>query len=199
MQNRLFKSLLILSVLALYSCADNNVDLAEANFYTQGDHNRVAAEWEPAVGIMITWPLCIPYKLFIELARDNHLYTLVANETSKKEALEWYTKWGIDTTRNTFVYAPQGIDAWWVRDWGPRFCWQLMDPLWNPLNSVCDKTEAEMQASYLNPCTYSKIGDNYCWYIDNSIFIKDRPQDFIDHYQRCFGFTSAVNVACDYC
>jgi len=80
-----------------------------------------------------------------------------------------------------------------------RFCWQLMDPLWNPLNSVCDKTEAEMQASYLNPCTYSKIGDNYCWYIDNSIFIKDRPQDFIDHYQRCFGFTSAVNVACDYC
>jgi len=74
-----------------------------------------------------------------------------------------------------------------------------MDPLWNPLNSVCDKTEAEMQASYPNPCTYYKIGDNYCWYIDNSIFIKDRPQDFIDHYQRCFGFTSAVNVACDYC
>jgi agmatine/peptidylarginine deiminase len=68
---------------------------------------------------MITWPLCIPHKLVIELAKDNHLYTLVANETSKKEALAWYVKWGIDSTRNTFVYAPQGIDAWWVRDWGP--------------------------------------------------------------------------------
>lgn len=119
MKNRLFNSLIVLSAVALFSCSSNNIDLSETNFYTQGDHNRVAAEWEPALGTMITWPLCLPHKLVIELANDNHLYTLVGNEASKKEALEWYTKWGIDSAKNTFVYAPQGIDAWWVRDWGP--------------------------------------------------------------------------------
>ena len=96
--------------------ADESID---SNFYTQANANRVAAEWEPAIGTMIVWPLCIPHKLVIELAKDNHLYTLVKNEDSKNEALKWYTKWGIDSAMNTFIYLPQGIDAWWVRDWGP--------------------------------------------------------------------------------
>ena len=61
----------------------------------------------------------IPHKLVIELAKDNHLYTLVENENSKREALKWYTEWGIEPTKNIFVYAPQGVDSWWVRDWGP--------------------------------------------------------------------------------
>lgn len=122
MQRFFFRSLIILSVVTSCSCSDkskNNETPSRSNFYTQGDHNRVAAEWEPALGTMITWPLCIPHKLVIELAKDNHLYTLVANEASKKQALEWYTRWGIDSNKNTFVYTPQGIDSWWVRDWGP--------------------------------------------------------------------------------
>lgn len=112
----------MLSVIAICSCSDHVKspgNPSDSNFYTQGDHNRVAAEWEPALGTMITWPLCIPHKLVIELAKDNHLYTLVENETSKEEALKWYTQWGIDSNNNTFIYTPQGIDSWWVRDWGP--------------------------------------------------------------------------------
>lgn len=91
----------------------------ENNFYVQGNYNRTAAEWEPALGTMIVWPLCIPYKLVIELAKDNHLFTIVDNEAAKKDALEWFTKWGIDEAKTTFIFAPQGVDAWWVRDWGP--------------------------------------------------------------------------------
>jgi agmatine deiminase len=90
-----------------------------SNYYTQGQSNRTAAEWEPAIGTMLTWPLCVPYKLAVELAKDNHLFTLVANDSSKMEAVKWYTKWGITDKQNTFVMAPQGIDAWWTRDWGP--------------------------------------------------------------------------------
>jgi len=122
MQSHLLKSLALLFLIAAYSCSDNsknNDHPPDSNFYTQGDHNRVAAEWEPASGTMITWPLCIPHKLVIEFAKDNHLYTLVENESSKKEALNWYSKWGIDSSKNTFVYVPHGVDAWWVRDWGP--------------------------------------------------------------------------------
>jgi agmatine deiminase len=88
-------------------------------YYTQGKSNRTVAEWEPAIGTMITWPLCVPYKLAIELAKDNHLYTLIDNDTAREEAIKWYTEWGMDLDRVSFVVAPQGIDAWWTRDWGP--------------------------------------------------------------------------------
>ncbi len=91
----------------------------ENKYYTQGKSNRTVAEWEPALGTMITWPLCVPYKLAIELAKDNHLYTLIDNDSVKEEAIKWYTEWGIDLNRVSFVVAPQGIDAWWTRDWGP--------------------------------------------------------------------------------
>ena len=89
------------------------------NYYTQGNTNRTAAEWEPAKGTMITWPLCVPYKLAVELANDNHLYTLIDNEGIKEEATKWYTEWGIDLANVSFIVAQQGIDAWWTRDWGP--------------------------------------------------------------------------------
>ena len=122
MTKLLFRVLILLLALTDISCSNkskNNRNPAEINFYTQGNHNRVAAEWEPALGTMITWPLCLPHKLVIELAKDNHLYTLVEDEHAKKEALEWYAKWKIDSSKITFIYGRQGEDAWWVRDWGP--------------------------------------------------------------------------------
>ena len=35
---------------------------------------RVVAEWEPAIGTMIRWPLGIPSDLVVELASDDILY-----------------------------------------------------------------------------------------------------------------------------
>jgi agmatine deiminase len=112
---------LLLSLLTGCSKPSIAQTTAEAtHFYTQGNSNRTAAEWEPAKGTMIVWPLCVPYKLVVELAKDNHLYTLVENDSTKQEAMQWYSKWGIDPANTTFIFAPQGIDAWWTRDWGPH-------------------------------------------------------------------------------
>ena len=122
MSSRFLNFLRIALLSFTISCLHNpnsNKDASEPNFYTQSNTYRVAAEWEPAAGTMIVWPLCIPYKLVVELAKDNHLFTLVENEDSKKEALKWYSKWEIDSNNNTFIYVRQGVDAWWVRDWGP--------------------------------------------------------------------------------
>lgn len=94
-------------------------EIAEPNYYTPADYH-LAAEWEPAKGVMVTWPLGIPYKLAVELAKDNHLYTLVTDDKAKAEAQKWYGKWGINEQNNTFIIAPQGTDAKWVRDWGPN-------------------------------------------------------------------------------
>jgi agmatine deiminase len=114
--------ILLLLILTAAACT-NKLQVKESeqgnNYYTQGNTNRTAAEWEPAKGTMITWPLCVPYRLAVELAKDNHLFTLVADDAAKQEAMKWYSKWGIDATNTTFVIAPQGIDAWWTRDWGP--------------------------------------------------------------------------------
>jgi len=110
--------LLILCFLTACISQQNNSSL-DANYYNQANTHRTAAEWEPVKGTMIVWPLCVPYKLAVELAKDNHLYTLVANDSAKIEAQKWYEKWGIDKAKVTFIQAPQGIDAWWTRDWGP--------------------------------------------------------------------------------
>ena len=44
-------------------------------------HIRIVAEWEPALGTMIRWPLGIPSDLVVELASDDFLYVLVENNT----------------------------------------------------------------------------------------------------------------------
>lgn len=110
----------IVLILAI-SCSQrpDNTKTPDYSFYKPSTSNRLAAEWEPALGTMIVWPLSVPHKLVIELAKDNHLFTLVENETSRIEAMKWYNEWGIDSAKTTFIYAPPGIDSWWVRDWGP--------------------------------------------------------------------------------
>lgn len=109
-------------ILFLSSCSDNfnkNIEAEEPKFYSQGIQNRTAAEWEPAIGALVVWPLSIPHKLAIELANDNHLFTMVENEDSRKEAEKWFNQWNISLDNVTFIYAKQGVDAWWTRDWGP--------------------------------------------------------------------------------
>jgi hypothetical protein len=79
-------------------------------------------------------------------------------------------------------------------------CWQLVDAFGNELNTVCGKTEEEMQAAYPSPCNYYKTGEpKYCWYASNGSFIKDKPEAYIAKMQQCFSFPTPVKVACDFC
>ncbi len=106
----------------LFSCSGTskkNLEPTESGHHSPSIHNRTAAEWEPALGTLIVWPLSIPYKLVIELAHDNHLFTMVENEDSQKQAEKWFNEWGINPDDVTFIYAKQGPDSWWTRDWGP--------------------------------------------------------------------------------
>ena len=53
------------------------------SLFAQIPDYRVVAEWEPALGTMIRWPLGIPSDLVVELASDDILYVLV--ETNNQE------------------------------------------------------------------------------------------------------------------
>ena len=81
---------------------------------------RMVAEWEPAIGVLIAWPLSIPKQLVIDLATDTKLYMMVESQKAKQEAIQFLTQWKITPDRVKFITAPQGIDASWTRDWGPH-------------------------------------------------------------------------------
>ena len=88
--------------------------------YSPSGRPRMAAEWEPAIGALIAWPPALPHKLIIELAKDSKLFVVVENRASQKQAIDWFTKWGILPDRVKFITAPMDVDAWWTRDWGPH-------------------------------------------------------------------------------
>jgi agmatine/peptidylarginine deiminase len=118
--------------------------------YTPSGRPRIAAEWEPAIGVLIAWPPALPHKLIIELAKDSKLYVVVENRTSQKQAIDWFTKWGIFPDRVKFITAPMDVDAWWTRDWGPHAVFapdgsmRLADPKYiysTPVSGLsCDDT-----------------------------------------------------------
>lgn len=91
---------------------------------------RIAAEWEPALGTMVSWPPALPAALLRDLANDHHLWVLVADEQSESEARAAFSEWGTGPDSVTFVRVPQGSDAPWVRDWGPQPLFDEDTNLW---------------------------------------------------------------------
>ena len=81
---------------------------------------RVAAEWEPALGVLVSWPPYLPRQLFVELAHDTRLYVLVGSAEASDDARAWFDAWGIDPGRVEFLEVPTGDDAAWPRDYGPH-------------------------------------------------------------------------------
>ena len=74
---------------------------------------RVVAEWEPAIGTIIRWPLGIPSDLVVELASDDALYVLVENNNQQIQARNNFNDWGInllilESSRSNFVVNSEG-------------------------------------------------------------------------------------------
>ncbi|MFU8842171.1 MAG: agmatine deiminase family protein [Bacteroidales bacterium] len=80
---------------------------------------RFVAEWEPAWGTLIRWPLGIPSDLVVELAKDDSLYVLVASYSQRDQAINTFTSWGVNLSHCRFLFAP--TNSHWTRDWGPHY------------------------------------------------------------------------------
>jgi agmatine deiminase len=105
---------------------------------------RVVAEWEPALGTMIRWPLGIPSELVIELAEDDILYVLVENINQENSARNNFNSWGIDMINVQFIYTE--TYSHWTRDHGPQFIigedyWRVVNQQFNgyPEESGCQE------------------------------------------------------------
>ncbi len=96
---------------------------------------RVVAEWEPASGTLIRWPLGIPSSLVVELASDDSLYVLVRNQSEENQARYTFSSWNVNLDHCRFIHAP--TNSHWTRDWGPHSVfdgngeWGITDPWFN--------------------------------------------------------------------
>ncbi|MBA4291566.1 hypothetical protein C0431_01205 [bacterium] len=83
---------------------------------------RVIAEWEPALGTMVTWPFEIPEQLVTDLANGAKLFVLVENEKETKAAEKQLKALGLKS--KSFELVRTSSKTQWTRDWGPH---QLVD------------------------------------------------------------------------
>lgn len=94
---------------------------------------RVIAEWEPAVGTLISWPLGIPQELVVELAEDDMLYVLVTSAGAESSAASTFSSWGVDPAKVEYIRT--NVETHWPRDWGPHQIfdgngeWAIIDPI----------------------------------------------------------------------
>ena len=79
---------------------------------------RMAAEFDPCTGTLITWPLGIPKELVIDLAKEDILYIAVGSTAEQTSATSQFTTWGVNLNNCVFVQAPHNTH--WSRDWGPN-------------------------------------------------------------------------------
>ena len=110
---------------------------------------RVIAEWEPALGTMIRWPLGIPSDLVVELATENMIYVLVETNNQQNQARNNFNNWGIDLSNVIFI----NTDTYshWTRDHGPQFViddlsFKVINQQFDgyPVESGCDRKKTEI-------------------------------------------------------
>jgi agmatine/peptidylarginine deiminase len=141
---------------------------------------RVVAEWEPALGTIIRWPLGIPSDLVIELASEDILYVLVETNNQQNQATNSFNNWGVDFANVVFI----NTDTYshWTRDHGPQFVigedyWKVVNQQFNgyPVENGCEFTcDEEM---ILVDCVGNEFCNNqpqyategYDCYVNNSL------------------------------
>ncbi len=108
---------------------------AEAGLAIPVQPVRMCAEWEPAVGTLIRWPLGIPSTVVVELAGDDSLYVLVETPGQESQARSAFASWGVNLAHCRFIYAQ--TYSHWTRDWGPHSVfdgdgvWGIVDPVFD--------------------------------------------------------------------
>lgn len=126
--------------------------LSFLNSYAQ---RRMVAEWEPAYGTLIRWPLGIPGDLVAELARHDTIYVLVENAAQQSQASYTFSSYGVNMNHCRFVRA----NTWshWTRDWGPHYVFDeygragIADPMFDgyPWVPGCNSKSSVLAANQI--------------------------------------------------
>ncbi|MCK4302751.1 MAG: agmatine deiminase family protein [Candidatus Eisenbacteria sp.] len=83
---------------------------------------RNVAEFERMQGVLIRYPLGIPYGLIAEMSVADTVFTLVANQAEEDQAAAQYASHGVNMSNARFIHAL--TDGIYTRDYGP---WYILD------------------------------------------------------------------------
>ena len=132
--------------------------------YSEIPDRRVVAEWEPALGTIIRWPLGIPTSLVIELASEDILYVLVETNNQQNQATNSFNNWGVNFENVVFI----NTDTYshWTRDHGPQFIigedyWKVVNQQFNgyPVENGCEYEQQECDESMI---LFDCVGTEFC-------------------------------------
>lgn len=109
------------SSFTLASNAVNNPSFAvPVNFTVQANpypsNPRFVAEWEPAQGAIVRYPLGLPYPLLVNMSNNGLLYVVVAS-SSQSTCNSALSSNGVNMTNVRYINAT--TDTYWIRDYGP--------------------------------------------------------------------------------
>lgn len=81
-------------------------------------NKRIAPEWEPALGAVISWTGRVPLNLIKTIAENDIAYILVTNSSEIVQVQNQMSTWGIPESNYVIFNQTRGISYPWVRDWG---------------------------------------------------------------------------------
>ncbi len=126
----------LLTILLTYSIVGAEEELNKIKFFQEMQKRKLpvtgptddpppqpalaVAEWEPATGVLITYPLAIPLELVADMAEVVEVMTEVVNESAMQQAINDYVHAGVDTSKCTFLFIGQSIGPY-TRDHGPWY------------------------------------------------------------------------------
>lgn len=87
---------------------------------------RNCAEWEPVIGVLIRYPLGLPWDLIRDYADHTTVYCLVSSSLESSAASN-FTANGVDMSNVEFLV--MGTNSIWTRDYGPWFVFDGNDEL----------------------------------------------------------------------
>ena len=79
---------------------------------------RNPGEFEPATGIMVRWPLGVPYDFLVDVSNNSELW-VICSSSEQASATSALTSAGVNMSSTDFIIA--GSNSIWVRDYGPWF------------------------------------------------------------------------------
>ncbi|MCD6182582.1 MAG: agmatine deiminase family protein [Candidatus Cloacimonetes bacterium] len=79
---------------------------------------RQTAEFDPMEGVLVVYPLGVPYELVAEMSQDATVYTVVSS-SSQNSCNSNFQNHGVNM--DNVVYINASTNSYWIRDYGPWF------------------------------------------------------------------------------
>jgi len=103
---------------------------------------RNPGEFEAATGIMVRWPLGVPYSFLVDVSENSFLWVIVASNL-QSEAQNGLQAAGVNMGNTGFIIGPS--NSIWVRDYGPWFI------------TLADGTQGIFNFEYNRPRPYDNL------------------------------------------